>query len=101
MFWNQRRVKTRNTEKRVEIACPIDDPQLKNEVMDYFEIMLSDNVKIRKLCSDSNYVSLDTEDEPFIAQEVCMAKAVHQAQLLSEMEELSWFEKMKKWFQNV
>lgn len=92
---------TRNTEKRVEIACPIDDPQLKNEVMDYFEIMLSDNVKIRKLCSDSNYVSLETEDEPFIAQEVCMAKAVHQAQLLSEMEELSWFEKMKKWFQNV
>lgn len=46
---------TRNTEKRVEIAFPVDDPVLKKQIMDMVEIMLSDNVKARKINDKGDY----------------------------------------------
>ncbi|MDD3360453.1 MAG: polyphosphate kinase 1 [Hespellia sp.] len=46
---------TRNTEKRVEVACPIYDPQIKSRLNHDIKIMLSDNVKRRVLESDGTY----------------------------------------------
>lgn len=40
---------TRNLERRVEVACPIFDPELKKELIDIFNIQWSDNVKARIL----------------------------------------------------
>ncbi|MBM1107857.1 polyphosphate kinase 1 [Aurantibacter crassamenti] len=38
---------TRNIENRVEVGCPIYDEDIKNELLDTFEIAWSDNVKAR------------------------------------------------------
>ena len=47
-------------EKRVEIGCPIEDENLKQELLEYFNILLRDNVKTRKLCGNGEYVKMDT-----------------------------------------
>ena len=38
---------TRNIDNRVEVTCPIYDEDIKNELMDIFDICWSDNVKAR------------------------------------------------------
>ncbi|MBN1387055.1 MAG: polyphosphate kinase 1 [Bacteroidales bacterium] len=40
---------TRNIERRVEIACPVLDSELKNELREIFDIQWNDNVKARTL----------------------------------------------------
>lgn len=92
---------TRNTEKRVEIGCPIEDENLKQELIEYFNILLKDNVKTRKLCGNGEYVKMDTSGDPFIAQEYCMQKAVEEADQLPGEEGISWLDKLKHWFQGA
>lgn len=46
---------TRNTERRVEIAFPIEDPTLKEELMHMLKILLNDNVKARKINNKGEY----------------------------------------------
>ncbi len=60
---------TRNTVRRVEIACPIYDGRIREQVISQLNIMLGDNVKARILNSDGTYsrregsdrVSLDSQ----------------------------------------
>ncbi len=49
----------RNLDNRVEIACPIYDPEIKKELLDTLEICWNDNVKAREICADqlNKYVS--------------------------------------------
>lgn len=55
---------TRNTERRVEIGVPIYNDELKQDIFDYVEHILQDNVKRRELTKDGNYVKIDvTEDD--------------------------------------
>lgn len=51
---------TRNTVKRVEIATPIYDSELKERVRGMFDIMLRDTVKGRQLSSDGSYYRRET-----------------------------------------
>ena len=46
---------TRNTEKRVEVAVPIENPILKKKIMSTLNIMLNDNVKARKINDKGDY----------------------------------------------
>lgn len=41
---------SRNIENRVEVTCPIYNPDLKSELMDVYNIAWNDNVKARLLC---------------------------------------------------
>lgn len=45
---------TRNLDRRVEISCPIYDNDIKEELIDTFEICWSDNIKARKLSKDQD-----------------------------------------------
>ncbi len=45
---------TRNIENRVEVTCPIYDEDIKNELMDIFEICWNDNVKARIINETQN-----------------------------------------------
>lgn len=47
---------TRNTDRRVEIATPVLDPDIKAEIFARLKIMLSDNVKARELTNGGKYV---------------------------------------------
>ena len=60
---------TRNTEKRVEVACPILDDKLKARVNSMIEIILEDNVKARKLKSNGEYTKKAIIGEKINSQE--------------------------------
>ena len=46
---------SRNSEKRVEIAVPIEDPTLKKKLLHILDIMLNNNVKARKVNVNGDY----------------------------------------------
>ena len=48
---------TRNTQRRVEVACPIYDIDLRNRILDMFEHMLGDNTQAWEQLSDGGYIS--------------------------------------------
>ena len=47
---------TRNTERRVEIACPVLDTELKERIYGMLEVMLRDNTKAWEQFSDGRYI---------------------------------------------
>ncbi|HWT76074.1 MAG TPA: polyphosphate kinase 1 [Mobilitalea sp.] len=53
---------TRNTSRRVEIACPIYDQDIKDQLTDQLNIMLNDNVKARLLKQDGTYQKQEGAD---------------------------------------
>ena len=68
---------TRNTDKRVEIAAPLLDKAVEEQVCSYLELMLSDNVKAMHLCEDGVYrPAVRAEGEKEInGQEECIRLA--------------------------
>lgn len=59
---------TRNTDKRVEIAAPVLDENIKEKVLSYLSVMLSDNVKARAMNADGTYRKVEILGEPVDAQ---------------------------------
>lgn len=70
---------TRNTEKRVEVACPVYDPEVRERLNHMIQVMLEDNVKARALDSSGNYRKKEQTGQPVDAQEVFMQEAVQEA----------------------
>ena len=70
---------TRNMEKRVEIAWPILDEGLRNQVLDYIATCLRDTAKLRELKADGSYTKLGElakPDEPkFESQDFLIKEA--------------------------
>ena len=61
---------TRNTTRRVEVAVPIEDVDLRARIQEMFITMLSDNVKAREQQPDGTYVCLTPEENaPLNSQE--------------------------------
>ena len=53
---------TRNTERRVEIGVRIDDPAIKNTLINMMSYQLRDNVNARRMCPDGTYVKVKREE---------------------------------------
>lgn len=67
---------TRNTTRRVEVAVPIEDVDLKSRIQEMFITMLSDNVKAREQMADGSYVQMMPEDNaPLNSQELFFEEA--------------------------
>jgi len=66
---------TRNTVRRVEVATPIYDVDLKERVREMFSVMLSDNVKAREQEKDGNYAYVMHETPAIDAQETFYEEA--------------------------
>ena len=67
---------TRNLARRVEIACPVLDPELKSRIEHTAEVILSDNVKLRELKNDGNYIRVTAGTEKRInAQDIFIEEA--------------------------
>lgn len=70
---------TRNTEKRVEVACPVLDDAVRRQISYYMDVMLADNVKARMLQSDGTYKKKPITEHRVNSQERFMKEAVHAA----------------------
>lgn len=67
---------TRNTEKRVEVACPVYDETIKKQLAHMLKIMLADNVKARELKSDGKYYKKEKGTSKVNSQEYFMREAI-------------------------
>lgn len=67
---------TRNTENRVEIACPVEDRKIKKRINDIIDIILHDTAKARELHCDKHYLKIMPKetDVPLNSQEIFMQK---------------------------
>jgi polyphosphate kinase len=66
---------TRNTVRRVEVAVPIYDVDIKKRLLDMFNIMLADNVQARVQQPDGSYKRVKTEGKAINSQEYFFAQA--------------------------
>lgn len=86
---------TRNTEKRVEVACPILDSAVRSKIIHYLEVMLADNVKARVLQKDGTYRKKEQEKPLVNAQEQFMQEAIRASEKGSEPK-LSLMDRIKR-----
>ncbi len=63
---------TRNTRRRVEVACPIFDRDVKEKVHKILDACLSDNTKARILNSDGKYTMPQNTNNPIDCQQLLM-----------------------------
>ena len=79
MYISSADLMTRNTERRVEIACPIDSPAVRARLHDILFAMQHDTVKARVLQPDGSYQKKPSVPEPICAQDLLMQQAVSMA----------------------
>ena len=72
---------TRNTVRRVEVAAPIYDEEIKNRIKGIFNLMLTDNVKAREQMEDGVYIKVKNDDAPLNSQERLYEEAYEAATL--------------------
>lgn len=66
---------TRNTIRRVEVAIPILDKNVRNKIRHIFDVALSDNVKGKRMLPDGTYADIITDEEKINSQEVFYQEA--------------------------
>ncbi|MCY9663043.1 polyphosphate kinase 1 [Paenibacillus chondroitinus] len=59
---------TRNLTRRIELMCPVIDPQMKKMMISILNVSLNDNVKARELMSNGMYTSIKNELTPYRSQ---------------------------------
>ena len=68
---------TRNLEKRVEIATPVLDPDVKKKVLHILSLVENDNVKARRMDSTGRYAKIQNLSSPINSQEECLREALN------------------------
>lgn len=70
---------TRNTLKRVEIAVPLFDEKIREQILYMFNTVMSDNVQAREMNSEGNYIRVENDKEKLSSQEVFCDRAFEMA----------------------
>lgn len=91
---------TRNLNRRVEVACPIYNPQIKKKLNTIIEYNLRDNKKARILNSKGNYVKFEPSSKEFIAQEEFIKQA-KKLEPLEDKKKKTFAEKLKDFFRKL
>ena len=77
---------TRNTRRRVEVAAPIYDADIKHRILDMFDVMMTDNVKARVQQPDGTYTR-ELAQEPLINSQEYFYEQAYEALEKAEAEE--------------
>lgn len=67
---------TRNLDRRVEVACPVYDTDIKEEINKVIETTLQDNIKIRIINNEGEYYKPSKNKESFISQDLFIQQAL-------------------------
>ena len=70
---------TRNTLRRVEVAAPIYDKRIREQIFFMFGKIMEDNVQARELNNDGSYSRVENDNERVNCQELFFDKAYEQA----------------------
>ena len=71
---------TRNTVRRVEVAAPILDPELRTRLDEMFDIMMKDDEKGKQLTAKGTYMDRDLQEVKLDSQELFYAMAYSAAE---------------------
>lgn len=79
---------TRNMDKRVEVACPVYDNNIKKYLLKIMDVMLKDNVKGRLIDNSGKYIKLPKkeENEELNSQEYFIQEASKRAMAQKEID---------------
>lgn len=91
---------TRNTEKRVEVACPIYDESIKKRLARSLNVMLADNVKARVMQADGTYQKKNAADKTVNAQEIFMKEALQARRPQPIVEKTSLLKRLRSLFRH-
>lgn len=80
MYISSADLMTRNTERRVEIACPVDAPEVRARLHEILYAMQHDTIKARVLQPDGSYAQKPSVPDPVCAQTLLMQQAEAEAQ---------------------
>jgi polyphosphate kinase len=61
---------TRNLDHRVEVSCPIFDPEIKKEIRKIIDTQLQDNVKARIISDDQNNPYKRTDSSKMVRSQI-------------------------------
>lgn len=75
MYISSADLMTRNTEKRVEIATPILDKEIKDRLLDYLEVQMKDNIGARIMNSSGEYEKIGVEEKKISSQNYFIKEA--------------------------
>lgn len=70
---------TRNTLRRVEVAAPIEDPDIRMQIQEMFVTMLSDNRKARSMNNKGIYKIEPSDNAPLNSQDLFLQQAYDNA----------------------
>lgn len=70
---------TRNTVKRVEVASPVYDTEIRKRIQSIFDLMLSDNKKAREENAEGIYSLVQCEGKPVDSQKILYQEAYDRA----------------------
>lgn len=70
---------TRNTERRVEVACPVYDTDVQSRIRDILNACLRDNTKARTIKSDGSLEKIEDGKPPFSEQQYLIDEAMRSA----------------------
>lgn len=71
---------TRNTRRRVEVACPVQDPALKKRIKGIIHVLKKDNVQAMCLRADGEYVSKKGRGEEKINSQIYLLNEARRSQ---------------------
>ena len=91
---------TRNTEKRVEVACPIYDESIKKRLARSLNVMLADNVKARVMQGDGTYQKKSVGEKTVNAQEIFMKEALQAKRPQPTVEKPSLLRRLRSFFRH-
>ncbi|HIU33223.1 MAG TPA: polyphosphate kinase 1 [Candidatus Pullichristensenella excrementigallinarum] len=77
---------TRNTQRRVEVACPILDRSIREKLHHILDVCLNDNTKARVLQSDGSYSLCPPDGPPLDSQQALLEQALESSSLPPEPE---------------
>lgn len=88
---------TRNTSRRVEVACPIYDPTIKEKIRSIMDISDLDNVKARKLLPSNEYVLEEKNGDAVDSQNIFIAQAVDVSNESDQCDKVNDEKNTQKW----
>ncbi len=96
---------TRNTLRRVEVAAPVLDKNIRDRIFGMFNTMLRDNVKARVQQPDGTYIKKEASDAKLDSQNFFYAQAYQNAKLaetsrVQEIKKLKLFSRLKSIIKN-
>lgn len=92
---------TRNTERRVELACPVYDENIRERVHRIMDAVLSDTVKSRLLTSEGVYIEKNKSDAQLADSQRLLANNAEKESETALNTELKVFKAVKAWKKKI